>query len=122
MTDVVSFDDCNCFTIWVTCMLSDYEEGVVLGLVKKGYIVSSADSKKMTLGTKRNLAVVIAVNVITTSAEPSAETVHADALEILKENKYIYYSLIVSPLDKACWTTTEWSWSKPKPIPDRNMN
>jgi len=107
------------FVAWVTCMLKSYEDTIVAGMVKKGYVVSiAATNGEITSGSKDNPAVVVCFRVDSTKEETQAKDVHKDLLEVLHDKKLFYYSVIVSALCDSCWISSNISFPKQdKPVP-----
>jgi hypothetical protein len=107
------------FVAWVTCMLKSYEDAIIAGMVKKGYVISViATNGEVTSGSKDNPAVVVTIRVDSTKEETEAKDVHKDLLEVLTEKKFFYYSVIVSALADSCWVSSNIILPKQdKPIP-----
>jgi hypothetical protein len=108
------------FVAWVTCMLQAYEDCIIAGMVRKGYIVSicSIDGK-LTHGTQDNPAVIITFRCDTTDEKIAAKDIHTDLVAVLRDMKAMYYSVVVSALSDACWIGSNIALPKspPPPIP-----
>lgn len=119
------------FVAWVTCMLKDYEDIIIGGMVKKGYVVSvAATNGEVTSGSKDNPAVVVSLRIDCPKEETKAADVHKDLLEVLTEKSFYYYSVVVSALSDSCWVGSNIALPQknkpvppPLPVPDKsNLN
>lgn len=123
------------FVVWITCMLRSYEDAIVAGMVKKGYIISVvAVDGKLTSGDSGRPAVVTTFRVDTGKEETMARDVHKDLLEVLREKNMLYYSVVVTAYTDACWIASNITLPQPPeppkppqpptpvPEPDKNLN
>lgn len=108
------------FVAWVTCMLQEYEDRIIAGMVKKGYIISicSMDGK-LSHSSEGCPAAIISFRCDTTNEKIAAKDIHTDLIAVLKEFKAMYYSVVVSALSDACWIGSNIALPKttPPPIP-----
>ena len=82
-------------TIWITAMVQSYESIIITELVNKGYTISAANIKgKVAIQTKNNAGCVIAL--IVDKASVNHKDICDDIYDILKLNKMMFYSLIIS--------------------------
>src|SRR5512143_1016525 len=92
------------FVAWVTCMFREYEDVIVAGMVKKGYVVSVvAVDGQLTSGHESRPAVVTTFRVDSTKEETMAKDIHADLLAVLHDKKVLFYSVVVAAYVDACW-------------------
>jgi hypothetical protein len=119
------------YVVWVTCLVKDYEDKIVSGMIKKGYTVSSVNDKGMlSNSTPDSVASIISCIVYTKKEDAKTTHVYEDLLLVLKENNVYYYSAIVSAMTDSTWCCGNMrDPSKPepppessKPDPDKNLN
>ena len=117
------------FTVWITCLIKDYEDAILGGMVKRGYGVSAAGSDgKLTIPGEA--AVVIGMAVTTSKEETTASDISKAVQEVMDEHKFLYYSIVVSATTGASWYGCNIALPKkpvvvppPIPAPDKgNLN
>lgn len=123
---------------WITGMMPSYQDGIVAGLVRKGYMVgaTSRDGNVTFINGEDEPATVFAIMVYRHS-EANCEKVYEDVNLILNEMKALCYSIIVSPgFSEAIWMGPNFKLppkeyeividvveeEPPKPPPNRNLN
>ncbi len=95
------------FYVWITCMLAEYEDAIIAGMVKKGYHVSTAAADgQVTLFNKDNPSALICIKVESKNEEITASEISDDVRNFLSEKKFLYYSVIVSACTSCCWSST----------------
>ena len=105
------------YVAWVTCMLSDYEDHILAGMVKKGYQVSpAAQSGQITLGNQGSAAVVVCFRIDSSKEDIQVTDVSKDLMDLLNEKKFLYYSVIVSALTSSTWNTSNINIPKAAPV------
>lgn len=119
------------FIVWVTCMLADYEDRIIAGMVKKGYHVSAASGNEVSVKYDNGASVLIALSIETSKEEKQAVDINKDIMDVLKENNFLFYSVIVSARAGSCWNGSNIRLPQktqavpppiPEPEPDRNLN
>ncbi len=106
------------YVAWVTCMLPDYEDHILAGMVKKGYQVSpAAESGVVTLGAQGGPSVVVCFRIDSTKEDIKVTDVSKDLMDLLNEKKFLYYSVIVSALAGSTWNTSNITFPKPAAVP-----
>jgi hypothetical protein len=125
------------YYVWITALMPSYQDGIIAGLVKRGYMVGpAAKDGKVSVGTDTTAATLFALSVYRTDAETDANKVYTDITEVLKDMKAYYYSVIVSHSYEATWIGSNFSLPAkkkadkvtPPPIPSvppgtkKNMN
>jgi hypothetical protein len=116
-------------------MLREYEDLIVAGMVKKGYVVSIvAVDGQLTAGQPGRPSVVTTFRVDTGKEGLQAKDIHKDLIDVLHEKNMLYYSVIVSAYVDACWMASNITFPKPPepppapqppipvPEPDKNLN
>jgi hypothetical protein len=119
------------YYVWISAMLPNYQDGIVAGLVRKGYMVGpSAKDGGVTTGVSP--AALISLGVYK-AEETNVNNIYTDVIEVLKEIKAYYYSVIISLSTEATWSSgnviapTKDTAGKPTPPPlppgtKKNMN
>jgi len=109
-------DDVYIYYCWITALLPAYQDLIVAGLVKKGYMVGpAAKDGKVSISTENSAATLIALSIYKADGEEtSANKIYEDVLVVLKEIKAYYYSVIISHSYEATWAGSNFSLPKPK--------
>lgn len=115
---------------WVTALLPSYQDGIVAGLAKRGYMVGPASKDgKVTISSDRCPAALLSLSVYR-EEETNVEKIYKDVVDILAEMNAYYYSVIVSLSHEATWVgpnfqLPEKQKATPPPLPPgakKNMN
>jgi hypothetical protein len=88
---------CTSFHLWITASYNTLEGTVVNKLVERGYAITPADGKGLSISTGNGVSVVIALRVermLGTSF--SAQELHDDVMSIIVASGGRHYSVIVS--------------------------
>lgn len=117
------------FVVWITAVSTAYEDAILAGMVKKGYIVSVVASNGVVSAPTENCpAVLITFRVDVSIDGVMAKNIHHDVLVLLKMHDALYYSVIVSSLNDACFIGSNMMSGPPinpilPPVPDKsNIN
>lgn len=89
---------------WITAMLPSYQDGIIAGLARKGYMVGPA-SKDGTLATgiaDNKPSCLFAISVYK-AEETNASNIYTDVVNVLTDMKAKFYSVIVSHSYEAIW-------------------
>jgi hypothetical protein len=117
------------FTVWITCLIKNYEDAILGGLVKRGYGVSAAGADG-NLTIESEAAAIIGLSVTTSKEEATASDISKAVKEVMDEHKFLYYSIVVSATVGASWYGSNITLPQkpvvvppPIPAPDRgNLN
>jgi hypothetical protein len=96
----------NIFYCWVTALIPQYQDGIIAGMVKKGYMVGPAGKEAAVLAPGHNSSALISITVYQRAAaekEPEAMQVFDDLADVLKEMKACYFSIIVTLSTNCSW-------------------
>ena len=125
---------------WLTVLIPNYLDGIIAGLVKKGYMIGSAaqDGKPILTPSEDSPATLIALSVYhsnpphdTLETKFGANTVYRDIMAVLAEMGVKYLSIVVCAAGDAAWIGSNFSIpapvkALPEPPPakktDPNMN
>ena len=119
---------------WITALLPNYQDGVIAGLVKRGYMVGpAAKDGGITITHGACPAALISLSVYK-AEEITASDIYTDIAAIFAELKYYYYSIVVSLSQDATWNgpnfdhmtlKSDKETATPPPLPPgpkKNMN
>jgi hypothetical protein len=114
------------FVVWITCLLPSYQDKIISELVKKGYVVSACGDKEsgnVCWTADHSPSALICLAVQSDDPKATASSVHIDIAKIMADNKFLYFSAIVSMRSSACWSNGNMSVSKtPPPIKKKDPN
>jgi hypothetical protein len=92
------------YYVWITALLPSYQDGIIAGLVRRGYMVGpAAKDGKVSSITEGCPAVLIALSVYKQEEEIDVKKVYEDTLAVLEEMKARYYSVVISLSHEATW-------------------
>jgi hypothetical protein len=107
---------------WITAMLPSYQDGIIAGLARKGYMVgpASKDGAIATGASDTKPSVLFAVSVYK-AEETNASNIYTDVIAVLNDMKARYYSVIISHSYEATWAGSNIKLpGKPPPIPPQD--
>lgn len=122
---------------WLTVLIPNYLDGIIAGLVKKGYMVGSADQggKPLIHSSENTPSVLIALSLYLSNppkdVKSDANTVYTDVNAVLSEMGVKYLSVVICGAGDAAWIgsnfslpTLEKALPEPPPVKktDPNMN
>ncbi len=92
---------------WVTALLPTYQDGIVAGMARKGYMVGPAakDGLVITPTHEGSPAVLYALGVYR-GEETNVHKIYNDLVAVLKDVKAHYFSIIISLSTEATWIGT----------------
>ena len=94
----------NQFVAWITVMFSSYEDKIVAGMIKKGYaIAASLPDGQLTQSQPETAGAVISFVMIPKKSEATNKEVFTDLLDVLSQERVLFYSVIVSVMTDAVW-------------------
>lgn len=108
---------------WVTALMPSYQDGIIAGLVKRGYMVGPAAKDGVLSIVKENCpAVLIALSVYKAETETTPLQVYDDLILVLTEMNAKYYSVVISLSHEASWGGPNFSIpvkkkAEPPPLP-----
>lgn len=88
---------------WITALMPSYQDGIIAGMVKRGYMVGPAAKDGKVTVSDNNAAALIAISVYRTDEETNVNKIYDDVVAVLKETKAYYYSVIISHSYEATW-------------------
>lgn len=115
---------------WVTALLPSYQDGLIAGLAKKGYMVGPAAKDGKIVSTKDDAPAALITLSVYKAEETSSAKIYEDLVQILQEMKVLYYSVVVALCNEATWAGSNIHLPKekkaqPPPLPSgakKNMN
>jgi len=120
------------YYVWVTALLPSYQDGLIAGLVQRGYMVGpAAKDGKVSMAVEGCPAVLIALSVYKQEEEVDVKKIYEDVLAVLTEIPARYYSVVISLSHEATWVGANFtlpakSKKEPPPVPPAgkktNMN
>lgn len=95
----------NIYYCWITALIPQYEDKIIAGMVKKGYMVGAAGKDgKVTSNAENRSAALIALNVYhIANTEISHTQVYDDLVAVLGELQAFYHSVIVTAITNCTW-------------------
>ena len=111
---------------WITALLPSYQDGIVAGLARKGYMVgpASKDGKVVESINKDSPSVLFALSVYKPT-ETNANKIYDDVMLVLQEMRAHYLSVIISLSSEAVWAGTNIKLPTTEavaPLPKKNLN
>jgi len=113
---------------WVTALLPSYQDGIVAGMARRGYMIGPAakDGKVVSPTHEGSPAFLFALSVYQ-QTETNVGKIYEDLLAVLQEMKTHYFSVIVSLSTEATWSGTNITVpapppAAPPPLPKKNLN
>lgn len=117
----------NIYYCWVTAMLPSYQDGIIAGMARKGYMVGPAakDGSVAVVLSEDQPAVLFAISVYK-ATETSADQIYQDMVDVISEMGAHVYSVVISLSSEATWAGPNFKLPtkvSPPPIPtDKSMN
>ncbi len=91
------------YYVWVTALLASYQDAIIAGMVKKGYMVGpAAKDGQIVSGAENSPAALIALSIYKTK-ETDCKAIYEDVIDLLTEMKAHFHSVIVSLSNDAVW-------------------
>lgn len=118
---------------WITALLPSYQDSIIAGLVKRGYMVGpAAKDGQVTTSVENNPAALIALSIYK-AEDTDVNKIYEDVVGVLHDIKARYYSVIISHSYEATWvganfslpvknSVVEKSTATPPPIPNSKKN
>jgi len=113
------------FIAWITVLTPRYADGIIAGMVKKGYAVSAvAGNGEILLTKESNPSAIISLKITSVAETINSANIHKDLMNVLDELKAFYHSVIVTPYNDCCWCGSNILLQKtvPPPIPNIKPN
>jgi hypothetical protein len=113
---------------WITALLPNYQDAIIAGFVKKGYMVGPAAKDGVLSLTKENCpAVLIALSLYKAEGELTPMQIYDDVTQLLTEINAKYYSIVISLSHDASWGGPNFSIplkkkAEPPPLPPGKKN
>lgn len=87
---------------WITALMPTYQDGIIAGMVKRGYMVGPAAKDGKVTTSDNTAAALIAISIYR-AEETNVNKIYDDVVAVLKDMKAYYYSVIVSHSYEATW-------------------
>lgn len=86
------------YSVWITCLLPEYEGRIVAGLVKKGYTVGPMGKDLPVCHTtiKDSPSALLMLSVYSGDEQITAIKLNQDLLKLLEEEKIFFYSIVIT--------------------------
>jgi hypothetical protein len=111
------------YYVFITALISSYEDMVIAALVKAGFQVGSlSETHEVTIATKDSVSALIALRI--DSEKHNAFELHGEVEKVLNELNILYYSLIVTESTDCAWNISNIRITKAlpaAPIPAVNV-
>jgi hypothetical protein len=91
------------YYVWITALTDSYQDGIIAGLVKKGYMVGPASKEGRIIAPGESASAVITLSIYS-EKEFDAGKLHADTAVVLSDMKAYCYSIIASGAADCAWT------------------
>ena len=102
---------------WITALLSSYQDGIVAGLAKRGYMVGPAAKDGQVSIVQENSPSALVSLSIYKEEEINVNKIYDDVIAVLTEMKAYYHSVIISLSYEATWVGSNVQVPpKPKPV------
>jgi hypothetical protein len=116
---------------WLTVLIPDYQDAIITGLVKKGYMVGAAakDGQAIFAPPDRPPSTLIALSIYHSNpaveAKADSHAVYRDVFDIMTEMNAKFFSIIVSLSADCAWYGANFSLpnlavKEPDPVPIPN--
>jgi len=106
----------NVYYVFITVLISSYEDMIIAALVKEGYQVSAlSETNEVTIGNKDSVSAMIALRVVAEAT--NANELNGEIQEVLDELKILYYSLIVTESVDCSWNVSDIKLPRALPPP-----
>jgi len=108
------------YIVWITCLLSSYQDKIIAELVKKGYTISACGDKEVgniCWTTTNAPSALIVFSISSNASKATATSIHTDINDILSNNKMLFFSLIVCARGGACWNVGNINLTNKTPPP-----
>lgn len=94
---------------WITALLPSYQDNIIAGLVRRGYMVGpAAKDGKVTTSVENNPAALIAISIYK-AEDTDVNKIYEDVVGVLHDMKARYYSVIISHSYEATWVGANFS-------------
>jgi len=109
-------------------MLSSYQDGLIAGLVKKGYNVGpSSGDGNIGIGTENQPSFLISLTLYKVNGQITAQSIYDDCMGILTAMKAYFYAIIVAQAYDSTWTGCNFNMpnkktAAPPPLPPNKSN
>lgn len=108
------------YYVFITALISSYEDMIIAALVKKGYQVSPlSETNQVTIGGDDYFSALITLRIEV--EVQNALDLNTEIQKVLKELKVMYYSLIVTESVDCAWHVSSIKLPKalpPSPLPN----
>jgi hypothetical protein len=91
------------FNVFITTLIPNYQDGIITGLAKKGYMVGPASKDGKVVAEGGNAGTLLALSVYR-QEEIDTHKIHQDVCEVLVEVGARTYSLVVALASDVAWS------------------
>lgn len=88
---------------WITALLPSYQDGIIAGMVKKGYMVGPASKDGQIVSGQENAPAALIALSVYKAAETDCKAIYADLIMVLGDMKAHYHSVVVALSSDAIW-------------------
>lgn len=105
------------YIAWAVVLTPSYTDGIIAGMVKKGYTVSSTAAKgEVVISKEVNTSAVISLKITSTFEGSNSGTIYKDLMDVLNDLKAFFYSVIVTPYVDCAWCGSNIVLNKPTAV------
>lgn len=94
---------------WITALIPAYLDGLIAGLIKKGYMVGPTSKEGEIIAPGEPISALIALRVYK-GQDYSIDSLYTDITDVLKELKAFYHSIIITETINARWYGANFSF------------
>lgn len=98
-------------------MLQSYQDGIVAGLVKRGYVVALASGEKSSTNREDQVSALIVLTVYKLDDKMSTSKLYEDLAFILTDIKAYFYSVVIADSTTSTWVGSNILLQPEKEIP-----
>jgi hypothetical protein len=112
------------YYIFITALISSYEDMIIAALVKNGFMVSSlSEDNEVTMGGGDYISAIIALRIDIEDEVKPAIVLSDEIEKVLKDLNIVYYSLIVTESTDCSWNVSDIKIPKALPaLPPPKLN
>lgn len=105
---------------WITALTDVYDNLIISGMVKKGYIIGPAATDNQVVAQIKNSSAAVISLRVESCEKKTSKDIHDDLMIILNENKMYFHSIIIANgAQDSCWTSSNIVFTEPKAPPPK---
>lgn len=102
---------------WITALTASYQDAIITGLVKKGYMVGALDAKGVTIAPGKKSSALIALRIYHTKNTLNVSKVYDNVGDICTEINALCHSIIITKAIDCIWYGGNFNIiDSPKPV------